>query len=110
MAVPNKCQIADVTDVALQNTLVLAVRRAPYPDSPVRACGGDQLPIGAKLRRQDFTGVTIVGRKYLPAGRGIPLAYGSIRRARHKAQAIRSERHAEHLASVPFTEDGHHTG
>src|SRR5580704_17142953 len=101
MAVRGEFQIVDVADVALQNTLVLAVRRAPYPDSPVRACGGDRLAIGAILHDQDFPGVTIVGRLDLAAGRGIPLAYGPIRRARRKAQAIRSERHAENLASVP---------
>ncbi len=54
--------------------------------------------------------MTIVGRLDLPAGHGIPLTHGPIRRASRKVQTIPSERHAEHFASVPSTEGGHRTG
>ena len=89
---------------------VAPVRRSPEPDSPIRASRGDRLSVGAIRRGHDFPGVTIVGRFDLTASRGIPLADGPIRRRRHEAPAIRSERDAEHLASVPSKLSGHLAG
>ena len=53
--------------------------------------------VRAVCRRHDFPRVTIVGRLDLPAGRGIPLADGPVRRGRREAPAIRAKRDAQDL-------------
>ena len=54
--------------------------------------------------------MTIVGRLDFPARRGIPLAYGPIRRGRHEAPAIRAKRDAQYLVSCALDIGDHAAG
>ncbi len=105
-------KLMDHPRMAVEDCQVLLATCIPEPDGPVGAARCDPEPVEA-VRRRRTTSPIGVARKAALTSRPVSeflLADGPIRRRRHDALSVRTERDPEYLARMPATFGGFPAG